>query len=109
MRVEFDDGFFRIEQFENLLFVGFGVGVDLFARELRARRVLAGRIADHAGEVADQEDRDMAQLLKRAEFADRPCGRDECQAPLDPRRVSRAAVCRWSRTAEVSRAALPCE
>ncbi len=34
---------------------------------------LPGRVADHAGEVADQKNRDVAQLLKSAELANYDC------------------------------------
>ena len=51
--IEVDDGFLRVENFEDLGFVGFGVLFDLFASERRTRDRAAGGIADHAGEVAD--------------------------------------------------------
>ena len=41
-----------------------------FARERRARGVAARGIADHAGEVADQEDDRVAQILKVLELAE---------------------------------------
>jgi hypothetical protein len=52
------------------LFVRFGVRVDLVARELRARGVLPRRIADHAGEVADEKNGNVAQFLESTQLAD---------------------------------------
>ena len=60
----------RIENLEDLRLVGFGVGVDLLARERRARGDAARGIADEAGEVADEEDDGVAHVLKVLELAD---------------------------------------
>src|SRR5262249_35913884 len=38
--------------------------------ELWSRGALAGRITNHSGEIADEKDRNVAQFLKRAQFAD---------------------------------------
>ena len=59
-----------IEDLEYLLLVGLGVGEDRFARERRARLVLAGWITDHAGEIADQELHLMTETLKIAQLVD---------------------------------------
>jgi len=48
-----DFGFGGIENFEDLGEIGFGVGVDLFAGERRARFGNTGGIADHGGEITD--------------------------------------------------------
>jgi hypothetical protein len=40
------------------------------ARQLRAGRLLAGRVADEAGEVADEEDDLVAELLEVAHLAE---------------------------------------
>ncbi len=68
--IELDDGFLRIENFENLLFVSLGVFGDFVARQLLARFGFAGRIADHAGKIADQKNHLMAELLKLLHLLD---------------------------------------
>ena len=55
---------FPIEDQEDLVGVGLRVGRDLLARAARARDVAAGRIADHAGEIADQEHDVVAEILQ---------------------------------------------
>ena len=50
--------------------VSFGVAQDFSARERRPYRVLAGRVADHAGEIADQEYHVMAKLLQLSQLID---------------------------------------
>ena len=47
---------FFVEDLEDLLLVGFGVGVDLLAGERLAGDVAAGGVADEGREVADEED-----------------------------------------------------
>ncbi len=64
--VECDHGLFRIENFEHLAFVGFGIGEHLLFRQGRAGFGTAGRVADTAGEVSDEKDHGMPQLLKVA-------------------------------------------
>ena len=56
-------GFRRIEDFEHLRLVSLGIALDVLARKRRARRVLAGRVADHAGEIADQKQNVMTEVL----------------------------------------------
>jgi hypothetical protein len=58
-----------VEDFEDLGLVGFGVGVDLFAGEGLAGDVAAGGVADERGEVADEEDDLVAELLEVAQLA----------------------------------------
>ncbi len=60
---------FAVEDFVDLLEIGFGVGVHLLARQRRARFGLAGGIADHRGEIADQENRGVAHFLKMFQLA----------------------------------------
>src|SRR5580704_3667101 len=67
--VEVDHGFLRIENFEDLCLIGFGIFFDLFAGERRARDRAARWIADHAGEIADQKNRGVAEVLKVLELA----------------------------------------
>ena len=56
--------FVAIEDLEDLRLVGLGVGRDFLGRERRPRLRPARRIADHPGEVADDEDHAMAEVLK---------------------------------------------
>jgi hypothetical protein len=95
-RVEVDHRGVAVEQLEDLPLVGLGVGGDLVASELRARRFLAGRVADHAGEIADQEDDAMPELLEVVHLADHhrvaqvEVGRRRIEADLDGERTSLA-------------------
>jgi hypothetical protein len=53
--VEAHLGALAIEHLEHLFGVGLRIGQHVLARERLAGDVLAGGIADHSGEVADQE------------------------------------------------------
>ena len=64
--IEFHDGLFGIEDLEDLLLVGLGIGDDLFLGQGRTGLGAAGGVADAAGEVTDQEDDLVAQFLKVA-------------------------------------------
>ena len=68
LRVEADLRALGIEDLEHLLLVGLGVGGHLLAVERLARLGAAGRVADHAGEIADQEDRRVPAVLEVAEL-----------------------------------------
>src|SRR4029077_8637662 len=68
--IEFHQSLRRIENFEDLSLVGFGILQHLFLRKRDARLRLTGRIADHAGEIADQEDHLMPEFLKVLELVD---------------------------------------
>src|SRR5512135_304476 len=87
--IEQDFGLFRIENLEYLLAVGRRIAGDLVARERRARLVLARGVADHAGEVADQELHLVAEFLKMPQLVDDhgvtevQVGRRRVQAELD--------------------------
>ncbi len=67
-RVVADFGLGRVQHQRGLGEVGCGVQFDLFARQRRARDVAPGRVADHRGEVADQEDHLVAQVLQLAQL-----------------------------------------
>src|SRR5215831_10287397 len=67
--VEIDNRFVRIENLEYLRFVSFRVMLDLLAAEGRARCGAASGIADHASEVADQENCGVPEVLEVLEFA----------------------------------------
>src|SRR6202042_3493202 len=62
--VEVDHCFLRVQNFENLRLVSFGILLDLFARKRRPGHGAAGGVADHAREVADQKDGCVAKVLK---------------------------------------------
>jgi len=59
-----DFGFGGIEDFEDLGEIGLGVGVDLFSGERRAGFGDAGGVANHSGEIADEEDGGVAHVLE---------------------------------------------
>src|SRR5438270_8376873 len=68
--VEIDDGFFRIQDLEHLRLVSLGILLDLFTRERRTRHRAPRRVADHPGEIADQEDDGVAEVLEMFQLAD---------------------------------------
>src|SRR5260370_4598233 len=69
LAVEADLGLLWIEDLEDLLFVRFGVLVDLLTSEWGAPDVAAGGIADHDGPVADHKDEGLAGSLKEFHLA----------------------------------------
>ena len=68
--VEVDAGALAVEDLEHLRLVGPGVGLHLLGRERRARGVAPGGVADHAGEIADEEDHLVAELLELAHLVE---------------------------------------
>ncbi|MCY1416064.1 hypothetical protein D9M71_315650 [compost metagenome] len=68
--VECHFGFCRVQNLEHLSLVGLGVLQHLLASQWRAGGILATGVADHPGEVADQEDDLMPQLLELAQLVD---------------------------------------
>ena len=64
-----DFRFFLVEDFVDLREVRFGIGVDLLARQRRARFGYASGVANHGGEITDQENGGMAQVLKMLDLA----------------------------------------
>ncbi|MNH21376.1 hypothetical protein D3C79_811830 [compost metagenome] len=66
--VECHFGFCRIQNLEDLSLVGLGILEDLLASERWTRGTLATRVADHPGEVTNQEDHLMPQLLELAQL-----------------------------------------
>ncbi len=62
--VEVHHGLHGVEQLEHLPLVGLGVRVDGLACERRPGLGSAGRVADEAGEIADQKDHRMAKVLE---------------------------------------------
>jgi hypothetical protein len=69
--------------------------LDIFFRERLARDVLTGRIADHAGEVADQENDlmpeflELAHLVEQHGVAEMQVGRSRVEAGLDAQAAAR--------------------
>ena len=61
---------FRVQDLEDLGFVGLGIGQYFFSRQGRPCRLLSGGIADEAREVPDEEGDLMAELLELGHFAD---------------------------------------
>ncbi len=59
----------RIEHLEGLCAVAFGVGQHLFVGELRAGGGATARVADHGGEIADDEDRFVAEVLELTQLS----------------------------------------
>ena len=60
-----------VEKRCDLLGVGLRVVADLRATQGRARAAAPGRVADHGGEVADEEDDRVTQLLEGAQLVQR--------------------------------------
>ncbi|MCY1419856.1 hypothetical protein D9M71_354560 [compost metagenome] len=58
----------RIEDLEHLSLVGLGIIQDLLTGQRRASGALATGVADHSGEVADQEDHLVPELLELAQL-----------------------------------------
>ncbi len=54
----------------DLRLVGPGIGLDLLVGERRAGRVAAGGVADHAGEIADQELHPVTEVLELPQLVD---------------------------------------
>ena len=61
----------EVEDLRDLLDVSLRFSATCSRRELDARRRLVGRIADPAGEVADQQDHLVAEVLELAQLLDR--------------------------------------
>ena len=85
----------RVEHQAGLRVVGLGVGLDLLARQRRPRGVASGRVADHRGEVADQEDHRVPEVLQLPHLvehhgvAEVDVGRGRVEAELDAQRPGR--------------------
>ena len=99
-RIEDDFGPVAVEDLEDLVAIGRGVARDVLARQRRPRRVLAGRVADHPGEITDQKQDVMAELLKLPELvqqhrvAEVQVGRGRVEAGLDAQRLAALAGAR---------------
>src|SRR6267154_1753299 len=63
-------GFVAIENFVNLREIRLGIGVDLLARQRRARFRNARGVANHRRKIANQENSSVAKVLKVFELAE---------------------------------------
>ncbi len=59
-----------VQNFEHLLCIGFGIPIDLFARQRLARDGAPAGVADQAGEVSNEENDRVAEVLKMFQLAD---------------------------------------
>ena len=81
-----------IEQLERLIAVRGSVRLQHFSRLHRAEGVFVRRVADQPGEVPDQQDRLMTQLLEQGQLAQRDAmadvqvGRRRVDAEVDAQR-----------------------
>ena len=60
----------RVQHLEDLALIGGGVGLDLGLGQGRPGLALARGVADQPGEVADEEDHLVAQVLEMLELVD---------------------------------------
>jgi len=94
--IEAHFGALAVEHLEHLVFVGSRIGRHVLGRQRLAGGVLAGRVTDHPGEVADQEDHPVPQVLelphlvKKHRVADMQVGRGRVETGLDPQRAALA-------------------
>src|ERR1035441_7333161 len=95
--VEVHHRLFLAENSENLRLVGFGVLRNLLPGQRRPRRRASRRIADHSGEIADQKDDRVTEILKMFELAQQDrvaqvqIGRGRIKARLHLKRLTRSA------------------
>ena len=88
----------EVEHRPHLLDVGAGVGLDLVGGQRRAGGRAAGGIADPGGEVADDQHREVSEILELAQFvqndrmAEMDVGRGRVDAELHPQRPARSQL-----------------
>ena len=91
--IERDFGLVAVENQKHLIGIRLRVMSDFFGGQRRACGVAPGRIADHAGEIADQEDDVMAELLELPQLvelngvAEMKVGARRVEALLDRERL----------------------
>ena len=68
--VKFNGGFAGVENLEDLSLIGRGIVPHLFFGQGFTGFGYAGRISDHPGEITDQEDDLVAEILKVLQFMD---------------------------------------
>ena len=66
-----DGGLLGIQDLHGLAHVGLGIGLDLLLRKLRTGGILARRVANQRGTVADDEGDVVAQVLELTHLAQR--------------------------------------
>ena len=66
-----DGGLLGIQDLHGLAHVGLGIGLDLLLRKLRTGGILARRVANQRGPVADDEGDGVAQVLELTHLAQR--------------------------------------
>ena len=92
LAIETHLGALTIKHLEDLLGIRLRIGQHILASQRLAGDVLAGGVTDHAGEVANQEDDLMPQILELAHFVEQhgvakvQIGRSGVKASLDPQR-----------------------
>ncbi|MND82204.1 hypothetical protein D3C80_740270 [compost metagenome] len=92
--VECDFSSGRVENLEDLRFIGLGIFEDLLASQRRTRCALAAWITDQPREVTNQEDDLMPQLLELAQLINKHCmtqvqvRRRRVKASLDAQRLA---------------------
>ena len=95
--IEIDHRLFRIENLEDLLFIRLRILLDLLAAERRPRHRPSRRVANHPGEVANQKNRRVPQILKVLQLAQHDrvpqmqVGRGRVHSQLHPQRFARGA------------------
>src|SRR5579884_2035731 len=67
--VEFDLSFLRIENLEDLSLVGFSIRGNLVACERGPRGAAPARVANHPGEIADEKNNHVAEVLKMLQLS----------------------------------------
>jgi hypothetical protein len=94
--VEIDHGFLRIENLEHLRLVRLRILLDLLAAQRWTRSRAPRRIADHPGEIADQKDGGMPEILKVLQLAqhngvaEMQIGRSRVHPQLNSQRLARS-------------------
>src|SRR5437764_8107807 len=87
----------RIEDLEYLLKIGARVLRDLVLAERRSSNVAAGGVADHGGEIADQENHRVPEILKVLQLAEQhgmakmQVGRSGIKAGINAQRLAGGA------------------
>ncbi len=95
--VEVDHSFLRIENLENLRLISFGIFLNLPARQRRPRGRASRGVTNHAGEITDQENCGVPEILKMFQLAqynrvpEVQVGSRRVHAQLYPERLARGA------------------
>src|SRR5207237_9426574 len=68
--IECDFGLLPIEDEKYLVGIGLGIGLELVGRKRRPGDVTTGGIADHSGDVANQKNNVMPEVLQLAKLVE---------------------------------------